>query len=162
MDINQKLRQRRLKIELEKKHTKDKLMKNLRREKLNAESSNTGSISFDNVLEKFSKSENNKNELDKIIKNTDQSSNLVKQTSNSRVKKENNTKDSIKKDVKQASFNNNNNYNTGKGEKVTGEKLDKFAKLKQYKKLTMKNSRGQPILKNKIEFLYKKLLNSRK
>ena len=137
MDINQKLRQRRIKIELEKKHKKAAVMKNYNRDLKSNQTTNMSNIK--DLIEKYERTEKFSKETDKKIASIVEEKKPIfekKQIQSSEPKK-----DQIK--LKMNKFN-------------SKEEFQKNKKI-QYKKLNQKNSKGQPILKNKIEYLFNKI-----
>lgn len=164
MNINEKLKQRKMKIILEKKHLKDKVFKKYK----NHLKSDDSKSNFNELINKYSKTEKlADNNNSKILNVEPQNKN-----ENNREKKFNNEnkKDTNNSNYENINFKSNNNKNsqfTKTGFKNVNNK--KFSskeefmnkKRRDYKKLNMKYKNGQPVLKNKIEYLYKKILDKR-
>lgn len=175
MDINQKLRERRKKLDLEKRHLKAKVLKQYEKETSNQTESNDGNKdkklkSFNELIDKYTKTEQFStktnevlvNEKPREVKTNSDRRNYNKENKKSNVNDKN--RFSKNKEVKgdKDNINNKNNNNITKHKKFeTKEKFNDF-KRRQYKKLNEKNNRGQPVLKNKIEYLFNKIKNSRK
>lgn len=164
MNINEKLKQRKMKIILEKKHLKDRVFKKYK----NHLKSDESKSNFNELIDKYSKTEKLADSNSFKIHNAES----VNIKENNRVKKFNNenkneTKNSNNENVNFKSNNNQNNKFIKTGFKNVDNK--KFSskeefmnkKRRDYKKLNMKYKNGQPVLKNKIEYLYKKILDKR-
>ena len=153
MDINQKLKQRRIKIEIEKKHRKSKLLKSFNKNNL---SDNTNT---ENFIEKIQKLE----ALDKkhgLI--TDENTNTEQKQINIRPKEIKN-----KNEIKEVKSNpwsklKNKPLDSKQETKPFDREEYNLKRKKQYKKLTKTNFRGQPIMKNKIEYLFNKIKTFKK
>ena len=170
MDFNQKLRQRRIKIELDKKHKKDRLFKHFKKhkEENKIEKNDAQQVSFNDLINKYSKSESNIEKFSGLVSEKEKENNNQKRelntNTNNHHKKENFKKDNKdnkdKKEFKKNSNFNNNNQQNQRRKYNTQEEYFKNKK-NTYKKLNQKYKNGQPILKNKIEFLYKKILDKK-
>mmetsp|Transcript_32749 Transcript_32749/g.34083 ORF Transcript_32749/g.34083 Transcript_32749/m.34083 type:complete len:180 (+) Transcript_32749:17-556(+) len=178
MDINQKLKQRRVKIEIEKKHKKASVMKKYYKELPENQKSSSGENTqkqgrtMDEILQKYKKTEEYSkmgvNDNSNIQQSTGNRINTGKGERKERKEGKESSK-SVSNDQKEG--NKGNKFASDKrGDRSNQFKEKKFAtkeefqrhKKQQFSKLSRKNSKGQPILKNKIEFLYKKILNTRK
>ena len=172
MDINQKLRERKIKFDLQKKHKKEKVFKqyfkdtrfnpannkisiqqnyskltNSNHKKIN----NIASNSKDDFINKYENIETKVMSFNQQFANNDFSINKpkVKNSLNACNKENFNSIDFKKDKIQKQSEVKNNSLNT----KTTLRNSRKA----QHEKLSRRNKFGQPILKNKIEFLFNKI-----
>lgn len=172
MNINEKLKQRKMKIMLEKKHFKNKVFKKYKNE-LKSDGSKSN---FNELVNKYNKTEQLVNNNDTKTINEGSISNNTFRKKGIKESNEKNNKDNSQSNSlniqnnpiinknKESKFKSNNieiNKNFEKNKKFSSKEEFINKKRRDYKKLNMKYKNGQPILNNKIEYLYKKILDKR-